>query len=92
MPAQKKRGRPRRTDLRSVLDAILYITWTDCQWCAPTDWLPPVSTIQRYFYRWRDDGALRRINRPLMMASREAAEREVSPTAGVDNTTPPRTT
>ena len=63
MAARKKFGRPRRTDLRSVVDAILYIAWTGCQWRALADRFPPVSTVQRYFYRWRDDGTLRRINR-----------------------------
>ena len=83
MPPAKKLGRPRKTDLRSVVDAILYIAWTGCQWRALSDRFPPVSTVQRYFYRWRDDGTLRRINHHLMMASREAAGREASPTAGV---------
>lgn len=92
MPAQKKLGRPRQTDLRSVVDAILYIAWTGCQWRALTDRFPPVSTVQRYFYRWRDDGTLRRINHHLMMASREAAGREASPTAGVIDSQSAKTT
>jgi transposase len=83
MPVRKQLGRPRKTDLRSVVDAILYIAWTGCQWRALTDRFPPISTVQRYFYRWRDDGTLRMINHHLMMASREAAGREASPTAGV---------
>lgn len=83
MPTKKRLGRPRTTDLRSVVDAILYIAWTGCQWRALTDRFPPVSTVQRFFYRWRDDGTLRLINHHLMMASREIAGREASPTAGV---------
>lgn len=70
----------------------MYIAWTGCQWRALPDRFPPVSTVQRYFYRWRDDGALRRINHHLMMASREAAGREASPTAGVIDSQSAKTT
>lgn len=45
--------------------------------------LPPFSTVQKYFYRWRDDGLLRTINNELVMAAREREGREASPTAGV---------
>ena len=92
MPVHKTLGRPRHTDLRSVLDAILYIAWTGCQWRALPERFPPVSTVQRYFYRWRDDGTLRRINHHLMMASREAAGRAASPTAGVIDSQSAKTT
>jgi len=92
MPGKKTLGRPRQTDLRSVVDAILYIAWTGCQWRALPDRFPPVSTVQRYFYCWRDDGTLRRINHHLMMASREAAGREASPTAGVIDSQSAKTT
>lgn len=92
MPVPSKFGRPRRTALRSVLDAILYIAWTGCQWRALPDRFPPVSTVQRYFYRWRDDGTLRVINHHLMMASREAAGRQASPSAGVIDSQTAKTT
>jgi transposase len=92
MPDLKTRGRPRKTDLRLVVDAILYIAWTGCQWRALSHRFPPVSTVQRFFYRWRDDGTLRRINHHLMMASREAAGREASPTAGVIDSQSAKTT
>src|SRR6202043_1778147 len=56
MPAVKRLGRPRETELRSVLDAILYIARTGCQWrMLPKDF-PPFTTVQGYFYDWRDDG------------------------------------
>lgn len=83
LPRPAKRGRPRVTDLRAVLDAILYIAWTGCQWRALPERFPPVSTVQRYFYRWRDDGTLRTINHHLLMMAREAKGRDASPSAGV---------
>jgi len=51
-------GRPRKTDMRDVVDAILYILRTGCQWrYLPIDF-PPKSTVWRYFNRWRHDGTL----------------------------------
>ena len=47
-------GRPREVDQRAVMNAILYILATGCQWRAlPKDFLPR-STVQYYFYLWRD--------------------------------------
>ena len=83
LPAAKPLGRRRTTDLRHVVNAMLYLWTTGCQWrLLPTDF-PPYSTVQRFFYGWRDDGTWRRINHHLLMAAREAAGREASPSAGV---------
>jgi putative transposase len=58
LPAEPGGGRPRKTDPRDVLDAILYILRTGCQWrYLPVDF-PPKSTVWRYFDRWRRDGTL----------------------------------
>src|SRR5258705_3349070 len=55
-------GRPRKTDVRDVLDAILYIVRTGCQWrYLPVDF-PHKSTVWRYFDQWRRDGTLDRIH------------------------------
>ena len=60
MPAVKRLGRPRETELRAVLDAILYIARTGCQWrMLPKDF-PPFTTVQGYFYDWRTTACLRR--------------------------------
>src|SRR5215472_7185707 len=58
LPAARPGGRPRSTDLRAVLDAILYILRTGCQWRYLPGDLPPKSTVWRYFDRWRSDGTL----------------------------------
>ena len=92
MPESSMLGRPRTTDLRNVLDALLYIASTGCQWRQlPTDF-PPYSTVQSYFYRWAEDGTLPRINHALVMAAREAAGRAASPTAGVIDSQSVKTT
>jgi transposase len=75
--------RPRQTDLREVVNALLYIVSTGCQWrFLPKDF-PPFSTVQKYFYRWRDERLLETINHPLLFATRERAGREAQPTVGV---------
>lgn len=92
LPAMAKLGRPRTTSLRSVLNAILYISTSGCQWrLLPKDF-PPMSTVQRFFYRWRDDGTLRQINHLLVMQTREMMGREASPTAGVIDSQSVKTT
>ena len=51
-------GRPRKTDLRAVVDAIFYLVRTGCQWrYLPKDF-PPRSTVWRYFDEWRHNGTL----------------------------------
>ena len=83
LPKKCRRGRPRTTDLRAVVNAIFYIAQTGCQWrLLPKDF-PPFTTVQGYFYQWRDEGRWRAINHDLVMRAREAVGREASPTAGV---------
>jgi transposase len=92
MPAAKPLGRPREIELRAVLDAILYIARTGCQWrMLPKDF-PPFTTVQGYFYDWRDDGLFEKINFALLLQAREAAGREASPSAGVIDSQSAKTT
>ena len=92
MPPAKAVGRPRTTDLREVVNAIVYLLRSGCPWrLLPKDF-PPRSTVQRYFYAWRDDATWRRINRHLLMAVRKAAGRAASPSAGVIDSQSVRTT
>ena len=82
LPEKFRRGRPRTTDLRAVVNAVFYIAQTGCQWrLLPKDF-PPFTTVQGYFYQWRDEGRWRAINHDLVMRAREAIGREASPTAG----------
>lgn len=92
MPSPRYLGRPRKTDLREVVNALLYIASSGGAWrLLPTDF-PPFSTVQKYFYRWRDEGLLRTINNTLVMLAREQADRQPSPTAGVIDSQSVRTT
>src|SRR5215472_15574105 len=92
MPAGKPLGRPRETDLRAVLDAILYIARSGCQWRMLPNDFPPFTTVQGYFYDWRDTGLFERINFELLLQAREVAGREPSPSAGVIDSQSVRTT
>ena len=92
LPLAKRGGRPRTTDLRAVVDAILYIASSGCQWrMLPKDF-PPVSTVQGYFYAWRDTGLWQGINHLLVMSARELEGREASPSAGVIDSQSVKTT
>lgn len=92
MPPPKAMGRPRTANLRDVFDAILYIATTGCQWRMLPNDFPPVSTVRRYFYEWRDSGLLATINHHLVMAAREKEGREASPSAGVIDSQSVKTT
>jgi len=92
MPAPNRIGRPRKTDLREVVNALLYMASSGGAWrLLPKDF-PPFSTVQKYFWRWRDEGLLRAINNELVMAAREREGREASPSAGVIDSQSVKTT
>jgi transposase len=92
MPPPNRIGRPRKTDLREVVNALLYMASSGGAWrLLPKDF-PPFSTVQKYFWRWRDDGLLRAISNELVMAAREREGREASPSAGVIDSQSVKTT
>ena len=84
------RARPRSVDLREVVDAILYINFSGCQWDMLPHDLPPKSSVYECFSRWRDDGTWQAIVDVLRCAVREltAPSGEVDPSAvSLDNQT-----
>ena len=83
LPAPCRVGRPREVSLRAVLDAILYVLATGCQWRALPGDFPPRSTVQYYFYLWRDQRLWRRINLALVRRARAATGRNIVPSAAV---------
>ena len=91
-PPPRRRRRPRSTEPRAVVDAIFYLAQSGCQWrMLPKDF-PPYSTVQRYFYRWRDGATWTSINHVLVMLERERQGREASPSAGVIDSQSVKTT
>src|SRR5882757_2022086 len=86
LPPEPGGGRPRKTDARDVLDAVLYILRTGCQWrYLPVDF-PPKSTVWRYFDQWRQDGTLDRVH-DLLRRKVRAREKPYHPrtSASVDS-------
>lgn len=83
MPPRRRRGRPREVDLREVVRAIFYMVSTGCQWRALPGEFPPYSTVQSYFYAWRDTGRWHRIVRALVKRARRELGRKPKPTAAV---------
>jgi transposase len=92
LPGRRRLGRPRTADLRAVVNALLYISTTGCQWRQLPRDFPPVSTVQRFFYEWRDDRVWDRVNHALLMLAREKMGREASPSAGVIDSQSVKTT
>jgi len=83
MPPRRRLGRPREVDLREVVQAIFYILSTGCQWRALPSEFPPYSTVQGYFYAWRDTGRWHRIVRALVRQARRKLGRKPKPTAAI---------
>lgn len=92
LPAPCPVGRPREVSLRAVLDAILYVLSTGCQWRALPGDFPPRSTVQYYFYLWRDQRLWRRINLALVRRARAAMGRNIVPSAAVIDSQSAKTT
>lgn len=66
LPAAKPGGRPREVDLREVVNAILYLNRTGCQWrMLPNDLGTPWQTVYEYFAKWKRNGTWTRINAAL---------------------------
>ena len=83
IPPARRGGRRRSVDVREVLQGILYVLETGCQWRHLPKDFPPRSTVWEYFDIWRHDGTLDRIHEMLYLALREAEGRDGSPTAGI---------
>jgi transposase len=83
LPPRRRLGRPREVDLRKVVEAILFILSTGCQWRALPRDFPPYSTVQGYFYAWRDTGLWQRIVRALVRRARRKLGRKPRPTAAI---------
>lgn len=81
LPPAKHGGRPRTVNLREVVNTILYLNRTGCQWDMLPHDLQPKSTAYEYFSEWRDDGTWTKIVDALRTQVRQAAGREESPSA-----------
>ena len=92
MPPESNCGRPRDWSLREIVNAIFYVMRTGCPWRLLPDSFPPWQTVYRWFAAWRDDDLFDRINHDLVMADRERAGRDASPTAAIIDSQSVKTT
>ena len=83
IPPAKSGGNKRTVDLREIVNGVMYILSTGCQWASLPKDLPPRSTVNDYFCRWDYDGTLDRMHHALYVQCRELAESEASPSAAI---------
>lgn len=83
IPPGKRGGARRTVIMREVVNGLMYILSTGCQWRAIPKDLPPRSTLYDYFDLWSWDGTLDLIHHELYVKCREAVSRDASPTAAV---------
>ena len=85
-------GRPREVDLREVVNAIVYLVRTGCQWRSLPHDFPHPSSVRYYFYKWRDDGTWQELNDLLREQVRIAEGRAPEPTAAIIDSQSVKTT
>jgi transposase len=83
IPPAKRGGNKRTVDMREVVNGVMYVLSTGCQWRAVPKDLPARSTLYDYFDLWSWDGTLERIHHALYVKCREQEGREASPTAAI---------
>jgi len=92
LPHESDTGRPRRWPMREIVNAMFYILRSGCPWRQLPSDLPPWSTVYRWFAAWRDACLFEKINYALVMADRECAGRQASPSAAIIDSQSVKTT
>ena len=92
IPAAKPGGRPRTTDMREVVNAILYSLRSGCQWRMLPKEFPPHQTVSHYFWTWRRAGVWEQMHDSLRGDLREASGRTREPSAGIIDSQTVKTT
>ncbi len=92
VPAPLPGGRPPHHARREIVDAILYVLRTGCQWRALPHDLPPWGTVWWYFRQWREEGVWETVNTALRERARVRAGREPTPSAAILDSQSAKTT
>jgi transposase len=92
LPAAKPGGRPRRTDLREIVNAIVYLTRAGCAWRMLPHEFPPWGTVHYYAWRWRQEGVWEGLLEILREQVRAQAGREPTPSAAIIDSQTVKTT
>ena len=91
-PERAGPGRPRELDLREVINAILYLMRTGCQWRMLPKEFPNYNSVRYYFDAWTHDETWERINAALREAARRRAGRDPQPSAAIIDSQSVKTT
>lgn len=83
LPPARQKSRHPSPDRRRVLNAILYVLSTGCQWRALPSDFPPRSTVHDYFTDWHCDGTLTRLHHALYAEVRELSGKQARPTTSI---------
>jgi putative transposase len=89
---RSRRGRPPKYHRRTVLDAILYVVRTGCQWRMLAADFPPWKAVYQIFFRWRKDGTWQRLHDALRRKVRQATDKHPTPTAAIIDSQSVKTT
>ena len=92
IPPAKRGGRPRVVDMREVVNGLLYISRTGCQWRALPHDFPPWATVAYYYYQFRNNGTSQKMHDALRQDVRIAAGKEPTPSAAIIDSQSVKTT
>ena len=92
LPTSKPGGRPRSTDLRTVVNAIFYVLRSGCAWRMLPQDFPPYSTVYMYFRQWQKDGTWEKLHDVLRDRLRRQEGRQKSPSAAIVDSQSVKTT
>lgn len=92
IPPAKPGGRPRKTKVVEVLNAIFYLLRSGCAWRMLPHDLPPWQTVYTYFRQWQKDGTWKRIHDALHQECRQQDGREPEPSAAIIDSQSVKTT
>ena len=87
-----RRGAPRRHDRREVVDAVLYVLRTGCQWRMLPHDFPPWKSVYNLFYRWHESGLWARVHDALRTQVRRSVGKHPRPSAGIRGSQSAKTT
>jgi len=83
IPADKRGGRPAEHERREIVNAVLYVLRTGCQWRALPHDFPPWKTVYTYFHTWRRDGTWERIHDVLRQQVRRSVGKQPEASAAI---------
>ena len=83
IPSAKPGGRPRAANMRQVINAILYMVRSGCQWRMLPKEYPPWPTVWTYFRFWRISGDWEQMHTALRERVRKSLGREPTPSAAI---------